>query len=155
MKSPMTVPKIAAAALLLLFAGHASAICKWKDADGRTHYTDAPPPGVKCEGTIKTQPPISTGTATPAAPQSYQEKDMEFRKRRLEKQEAEQKAEQEKQQAEAKRQNCESAKSRVAGLSAGGRVGRYDAKGQIYYLGDDDIARELAEARKQADQACK
>lgn len=155
MKSPMTISKFVTAAVFLLFASHASAICKWKDASGRTQYSDAPPPGVQCEGTIKAQPPISSGAAKPNTPQSYQEKDMEFRKRRLEKQEAEQKAEQEKQQEENKRLNCESAKNRVAGLSRGGRVARYDANGQIYYLGDDDIAKELAEARKQAEQACK
>ena len=155
MKSPVTVSKLITAAMFLLFASHASAICKWKDANGRTQYSDAPPAGVQCEGTIKAQPPISSGAAKPATPQSYQEKDMEFRKRRLEKQEAEQKAEQEKQQVAAKQQNCEAAKNRVTGLTRGGRVARYDSNGQLYYLGDDDIARELAEARKQADQACK
>jgi len=149
-----TGPKLLGAMLLMLCAGHASAICKWKDADGRTQYSDAPPPGGRCEGNIKVQPPISSGTA-PAVPQSYQEKDMEFRKRRVEKQEAEKKVEQEKADAETKRKNCESAQNRVAGLARGGRIARYDANGQIYYLGDDDVARELADARKQAEQMCK
>lgn len=143
-----------AAALLCLHASQAFAICKWKDANGRTQYSDAPPAGVQCEGTIKAPPPISSGP-TAAAPKSYQEKEMEFRKRRVEKQEAEQKAEQEKQAVEAKKQNCEAAKSRVAGLSRGGRVGRYDANGQLFYLSDEQIARELADAQKQADQICK
>jgi len=144
-----------AAALLCLSASHAFAICKWKDASGRTQYSDAPPPGVQCEGTIKAPPPMNSTGAKPAAPQSYQEKEMEFRKRRVEKQEAEKKAEQEKQAAEAKAQNCEAAKSRVAGLSRGGRVGRYDANGQLYYLSDEQIAKELADAQKQAEQICK
>lgn len=143
-----------AAALLFLSASHAFAICKWKDANGRTQYSDAPPAGVQCEGTIKAPPPSSSGAA-PAAPQSYQEKEMEFRKRRVEKQEAEQKAEKEKQAAEAKAQNCEASKSRVLGLSRGGRVGRYDANGQLYYLSDEQIAKELSDAQKQADQICK
>lgn len=156
MMSRPLVSRTLAAVALALVATHASAICKWKDANGRMQYSDAPPPGVQCEGTIKAQPPISTSTEAPAAgPKSYQEKEMEFRKRRVEKQEAEQKAEQEKQQQDAKRQNCEVAKNRVTGLSRGGRVSRYDANGQLYYLGDADIERELAEARKQAEQACK
>lgn len=143
-----------AAALLCLSASHAFAICKWKDANGRTQYSDAPPAGVQCEGTIKAPPPMNSGAA-PAAPQSYQEKEMEFRKRRVEKQEAEKKADQEKQAADAKQQNCEAAKNRVLGLQRGGRVGRYDANGQIYYLSDEQIAKELSDAQKQADQICK
>lgn len=144
-----------AAALLCLSASHAFAICKWKDANGRTQYSDAPPAGVQCEGTIKAPPPVNSGNAKPAPAQSYQEKEMEFRKRRVEKQEAEQKAEKEKQAADARMQNCEAAKSRVMGLSRGGRVGRYDANGQLYYLSDEQIAKELADAQKQADQICK
>ncbi|MEO8039108.1 MAG: DUF4124 domain-containing protein [Betaproteobacteria bacterium] len=150
----MTGLKLLGAALLVLCAGHASAICKWKDAKGGTQYSDAPPPGIECMDTIRAQPPISSGTS-PAAPKSYQEKDMEFRKRRVEKQEAEKKAEQEKANEDAKRKNCEAAQARVAGLSRGGRVARYDSNGQVYYLGDDDIARELDAARKQAEQLCK
>jgi hypothetical protein len=154
MKPSAIVSKLITASMFLLFASHAAAICKWKDADGRTQYADAPPPGIRCDGTINAPPPSAAGTAR-AAPPSYQEKEMEFRKRRVEKQEAEKKAGQEKDRADAKRENCEAAKNRVTGLSRGGRVSRYDANGQLYYLGDDDIARELAEAQKQADQACK
>ncbi len=80
---------------------------------------------------------------------------MEFRKRRVEKQEADKKAQEEKQNADAKRLNCESARNRVAGLSTGGRVARFDANGQRYYLGDDELAKELADAKKQADEVCK
>lgn len=143
-----------ATVLLLFSAGQALAICKWKDANGRTQYSDAPPPGVQCEGTIKAPPPASSGAA-PAAPQSYQEKEMEFRKRRVEKQEAEKKALEDKQNEDAKRQNCENARNRAAGLAAGGRVARFDANGQRYYLGEEELAKELAEAKRQAEQACK
>ena len=84
-------------AVLALSAGASSAeIFRWKDANGRTQYSDAPPPGVKCEGTISRPP--STSTASPAGggdaaagPKSYQEKEMEFRKRRLDQQEAQKK----------------------------------------------------------------
>lgn len=157
MKPQVNLVNILAAVLLMLFASHASAICKWKDANGRVQYADAPPPGVQCEGTIKAQPPISGAAPanTKAAPPSYQEKEMEFRKRRVEQEEAAKKAEKEKQQDDLKRQNCQAAKNQVMGLSRGGRVSRYDANGQLYYLSDNDIARELAEARKQEEQLCK
>lgn len=131
-------------------------ICRWKDASGRTQYSDAPPPGVKCVGTVRPLPATGTpGTASGAAPKSYQEREMDFRKRRLDKLEAEQKAKQEKEQAEAKKAFCENARARVTGLQRGGRVARYDSSGQITYLDDEAIARELADAQKLADEACR
>lgn len=148
-------------AVLALSAGASSAeICRWKDANGRTQYSDIPPPGVKCEGRISRPP--STPAASPAVggdaaagPKSYQEKEMEFRKRRLDQQEAQKKAQQEKEQLAAKKATCESARNRVAGLQFGGRVAKYDSKGEIMFLDEADIARELAEAQRTAEQACR
>lgn len=144
--------------LSCVFAAPAGAeICRWKDAAGRTQYSDSPPPGVKCEGTVRKPPPAAAGAAGggAAAPQSYQEKEMEFRKRRQEKIDAELKAQQEKEKDSVKRTNCENAKARLAGLQRGGRITRYDASGQISYLSDEEIAKETADARKVVDQACK
>lgn len=148
-------------AVLALSAGVASAeICRWKDANGRTQYSDSPPPGAKCEGTIRATPSTSApaapaGGEAAVGPKSYQEKEMEFRKRRLDKQEAEKKAQQEKDQLAAKKAACDSARSRVAGLQRGGRVAKYDANGQIMFLEEADIAKELADAQRTADQSCR
>jgi hypothetical protein len=147
-------------AVLALSAGVASAdICRWKDANGRTQYSDSPPPGAKCEGTVRapaTAPAAApAGAGETATPKTYQEKEMEFRKRRLDKQEAEKKAQQEKEQVAAKKATCDSARSRVAGLQHGGRVAKYDANGQIIFLDEADIAREIADARRTAEQACR
>jgi hypothetical protein len=144
-------------AVLALAAGSVSAeICKYKDANGRTQYSDNPPPGVKCEGTIRSAPSAPSGVGDASAgPKSYQEREMEFRKRRLDKEEAEKKAQIEKDQQAAKKATCESARSRVLGLQRGGRVAKYDAQGQIMFLDDAEIAREIADAQRTADQACK
>lgn len=80
---------------------------------------------------------------------------MDFRKRRLDKLEAEQKAKQDKEQADAKRAMCENARARVMGLQRGGRVARYDSSGQIQYLDEEAIAKEVADAQRMADEACK
>lgn len=143
--------------LTLAFAASAEAqICRWKDAAGKTHYADSPPPGVECEGRVRPPPrPTAAAPAAGGAPSSYQEKEMEFRKRRQEKLEAEQKAQQEKELAEQNKAACEQARNRVAGLQRGGRVARYDASGQINYLGEEEIARELAEARRALKEVCK
>ena len=130
-------------------------ICRWKDANGRTQYSDAPPPGVQCIGTVKPGGAPSGAAGTAAAPKSIQEREMDFRKRRLDKLEAEQKAKQDKEQSDAKRAMCENARARVMGLQRGGRVARYDSSGQIQYLDEEAIAKEVADAQRMADEACK
>lgn len=131
-------------------------ICRWKDANGRTQYGDTPPPGVTCEGKVRAPkraaPPAAS--AEGGGPKSYQEKEMEFRKRRQEKSEAAKKQAEERDMAEQKKAACESARSRVAGLQAGGRVARYDANGEIHYLEDGEIAKELAAAQQAVKEAC-
>lgn len=158
----MTVARIFLLLLSLAVSAAAEAqICRWKDASGKVHYADSPPPGVQCEGTVKAPRPAASPSApagagaAAAGPKSYQEKEMEFRKRRQEKQEAEQKAQQEKENAQQAKAACEAARNRVAGLQRGGRVAKYDASGQINYLGDEDIARELADAQRAVKDACK
>jgi hypothetical protein len=145
--------------LTLAFAASAEAqICRWKDAAGKTHYADSPPPGVQCEGTVRAPARTAPSAAAPAAggaPSSYQEKEMEFRKRRQEKLEAEQKSQKEKELAEQNKAACEQARNRVAGLQRGGRIARYDSSGQINYLGEEEIARELAEAQRALKDICK
>ena len=145
------------AAAALCIALPASAICKWKDENGRVQYSDNPPPGVRCDGTVSVPPPVSSGSPAAARPQSLspQEQEMEFRKRRLEREEADKKAQKEREVSDAKRQNCEAARAQAAGLTSGGRVVRYDANGQRMFLSDEEIAAELARAQKQVDQYCK
>jgi hypothetical protein len=111
--------------------------------------------GVQCIGTVKPGGAPSGAAGTVAAPKSIQEREMDFRKRRLDKLEAEQKAKQDKEQADAKRAMCENARARVMGLQRGGRVARYDSSGQIQYLDEEAIAKEVADAQRMADEACK
>lgn len=142
---------------LALATGAEAQICRWKDAAGKTHYSDAPPPGIQCEGSVKAPKPSPSGGSPSAGgtSSSYQEKEMEFRKRRQEKLEAEQKAQKEKEIAEQNKAACEQARNRISGLQRGGRAARYDASGQINYLSEEEIARELAEAQRALKDICK
>lgn len=146
---------VAAAAIMLGFAPHALAICKWIDADGRVQYANNPPQGVRCESTISARPPISSSSTAKPPPRTVQEQEMEFRKRRLERGEAEKKADKVREETEAKRKSCEEARARAAGLATGGRMARYDANGERRFLSDEEITAEIAAARKQADLLCK
>lgn len=164
----MTVLRIVVSlALAVAVSAPASAgICRWKDASGKTQYSDNPPPGVQCEGTVRAPKPgtpapapaaagATAGTPKSTAGKSAQELEMEFRKRRTDKQDAEKKAQQEKEQAEMKRVACENARTRLAGLQRGGRVAKYDASGQLVYLDEAQIAQELADVKRAEAEACK
>jgi hypothetical protein len=130
-------------------------ICRWKDASG-VHYSDNPPPGVQCEGTVKAPVTSPTPSTAPAgAGKDYQAQDLEFKQRRLEKDEAAKKAAQERQQAEERQRACAEWKARAVGLKTGGRVVRYGADGERAFLSDEEIGRELANAERQAAEWCK
>ena len=155
-----------ALALLLAAAPGWAAVYKWVDQDGKVHYSDQPPPETaKKQDVLKARRAPSTPPAPPAAeegdkaaakgPKTPAEQEMEFRKRRLEAAEAEAKRQQEAQANEEKKRNCAQARSRLTALETGGRVTRYGPNGEQLYLSDDEMARELGEARRVADSWCK
>ena len=141
---------------------------KWVDETGKVHYSDQPPPAnARQQKTIQPKvTPQSTATP-PAAPadgqaaqpanraKSASELEMEFRKRRTETAEADAKRQQEAQAAADKQRNCEAAKSRIAVLQTGGRITKASPTGEQIYLGENEVAAELIEARKVADSWCK
>jgi len=157
--------KLLTLALLLSMLPAWGAVYKWVDESGRVHYTDQPPPGgAKRQETVTTRKPATAPTATtPGAdgekaaatgPKSVADQEMEFRKRRLEAAEAEAKRQKEAEAAEEKKRNCSQARNRLASLENGGRVSKYGPNGEIIYLSDAEIAREVSEARKVADSWC-
>jgi hypothetical protein len=149
----------------LLQAGTAAAdTYKWTDKDGKVHYSDQPPPPeAKQSATVKTRKPAATAApaadggapAAAPAPKSYVEEEAEFRKRKVEaaeKQAAEAKAAEE---AAVKKRNCEQAQGQVAAFQNGGRITRTSPTGEVDYLGDAEIARELERAKQLANAWCK
>jgi hypothetical protein len=133
---------------------------KWTDENGKVHYSDQPPPGdVKKSETVKAPPAPPTSAVAGAKPSATAktpaEQEMEFRKRRLEAAEAEAKAQKEADAAAEKKLNCERATAQVASLQRGGRISHPGPNGEQIYLNDDEIAKELVNARKTADSWCK
>jgi hypothetical protein len=148
-------------ALCLLVLPAWAGLYKWTDENGKVHYSDQPPPGdVKKSETVKQPKPAAAGPAVAgakpsAAPKTPAEQEMEFRRRRLEAAEAEAKAKKEAEASEEKKRNCERANAQVASLQRGGRITRPGPNGEQTYLSDDEIAKELVNARKAADSWCK
>jgi hypothetical protein len=134
---------------------------KWTDDNGKVHYSDQPPPGdAKQSQTIKevksaVPAPNGAGAEPAATAKTPTEQEMEFRKRRLDAAEAEAKAKKEAEATEEKKRNCERANAQVASLQRGGRITRPGPNGEQVYMSDEEIAKELGNARKVADGWCK
>ena len=154
-------------ALAAVAAGtaHAQAY-RWVDKDGHVGYGDTPPPGAKTTPLRDVAPADTSAPAAPAAdanagketkqgPLTPAEKELEFRRRMKEAQEAAAKADKERQEAEAKKANCEGAQQSLQTLESGQRITRIDSNGERYYISDDQRAQDTARAREAVSQWCK
>jgi hypothetical protein len=97
-------------------------------------------------------PAVQPSTAGKAAPTAA-EKDADFRKRQLESGKARDKEANAAQEAAQKKQNCSMAQDAVRTLEQG-RVRRLDAKGEFVYLDDNQLAQEMARAKKSVAEWC-
>lgn len=134
-----------------------AALNKWVDANGKVHYSDQPPPAnVKAE-TLRTAPPANepakTGSA-PAAPKTLAEREAELKKAQQAKKEAAEKAAQEQAKADDKKANCAAAQQNLKILQSGTRLMDIDAKGERYYLSDEQHQQRTATAQQDVDKWC-
>ena len=157
----------------LAAAPHASAQYQWRDANGRMVYSDLPPPASVPPSAVQRAPARQTPAVAPggsgvtaseprpggtpaaggAAP-SIAEQEMAFRKRRLERAEAERKATQA--QAEARRAAaaCEFARAQVRTLESGMRVARVNEGGEREVIDEATRASQLDGARRSMREHC-
>ena len=143
---------------LLLSSVAAAQQYKWVDQNGKTQYGDTPPPGVKAQ---RLKAPSGPAPAPSAAAKSDKGAKTEkpltpeaaYRKRQDEAQKDAEKQAQADQEAANKRDNCARAQEGLRSLESG-RVTRTDAKGERYYLDDEQIAKEQARARQIVQQNC-
>ena len=166
----------------IVLAGFASAPSEaqwaWKDANGRTVYSDRPPPPDIKAGSIVRQPntqalanpapasgPLDDAAkpadakgsdAKPAsnAPKTIAEREMEFRKRQQERAESEKKAAEEQTKSAAKTAECDRARGYMRSLEDGVRIQRTDASGNREFLDDAQRAAEVERTRKIIQSTC-
>lgn len=178
-KSPYRVwTPLAVAAFVAVASCPAAAQWAWKDDNGRTVYSDRPPPASVNTDRIVRQPPnkqtvlppsvsgadsaprptadakATAPAAAPAAPKSLAEQEMEFRKRQQERADAEKKAQDEQTKLAAKAADCERAKGYLRAVEGGERITRTDAAGNREYLDDAQRAAEAERTRKLVQATC-
>ena len=152
-----------AVALLLcgLFSTASAQVYQWKDANGKTVYSDKPPAGKSVS--IKQAPPSSdnigelpseTKAGEPKGPKSLAERDLDFRKRQKENQEQAEKARNEQRQANQRSEYCDNNQRYLKTLESGERIATRDDKGERNYLDDAQREQEIAKTRQALSQ-CK
>jgi hypothetical protein len=132
----------ALAAALLAFAGAAHAqMYKCVDEKGIAYYGDYPRAGCK-RVSIKPIPSLS-GKDASGATIDYRMQDAEFRRRQVERAQAEQEAK------EDLARQCGPLRAEAGRLMSGGRViARVTDNGEVIYVDDDARDRRLAELRQ-------
>ncbi|MCX7136336.1 MAG: DUF4124 domain-containing protein [Proteobacteria bacterium] len=97
-----------------------------------------------------------SGGASAPAPKTIEAQDVEFKKRVLERQEAETKAAQEKEKAGDFERNCIEARAQLKAVEDGMRMERIDpATGERIQFGDSERAEEADRQRRAVAQWCK
>ena len=126
-------------------------VYKWVDEKGVTHYGERPPEGKKAqqvEQRLATPGPAPGKSTQP----SWKDKDLEFRSRRVESQQAEAKQQQ---RDAAQRQACNQARDHLAQMKMARGVYRLDEKGERVYQSDEERNTSTAELEQLVAQRCR
>ncbi|HXS52254.1 MAG TPA: DUF4124 domain-containing protein [Usitatibacter sp.] len=126
---------------------------KYVDKDGKTVYSDTPPPGADAKPVHVV--PSSGGGGGATAPKPAATLDKELEKGRALAKDREKKAEIEEKNAKIAEQKCEQARQNLRTYTDGGRLFKYDAKGEREFLSDEEIEAARVAAQKDVDESCK
>jgi hypothetical protein len=125
---------------------------KYVDKNGKTVYTDQPPP----EADPKAMRIPSAATGSTAAPgKTYVQQDKDQQKGREKVSEGAKKADEAAARAKEAEQRCIDSRSAYEVYAQGGRIARVNEKGEREYMGDEQIDAAREKARAQMEQDCK
>ncbi len=128
---------------------------KWVDAQGKTHYSDQPASGsVKSEKKLEipNQPSVS---ALPENAKTWQDKELDYKKRQASAAEREVKKQKDAEEAKTKNENCDRAKEDLSRLENIAPVYTFDEKTGRSYLNEAQRTAAIANARKSIMEWCK
>jgi hypothetical protein len=130
-------------------------IYKWVDENGVTHYTATPPTGAKGR-VIKTPPrtpAADTANGTPA-PKTWQEQEIEFRRRRVEAEEAGRKEKVNAEREMARRRSCAGVRADLEHLRMQRPIVRIDERGERRYIEDKERAELIRKTEQLLQKDC-
>ena len=145
-------------ALLLLTSSAFAQVMECIDAKGTKTIAQFCPPGTVKENKLMkggAGPGPASGGTSAAPAKSIAERDADFKKRALERQEAEKKSAKSEQETKEAERSCLDARGQLRALQDGQRISRTDPKtGERIVLEDKDRPGEIASAQKLVDQWC-
>ena len=137
--------------MLALLVPASAQVYKWVDEEGKTHYGERPPQR-------KTAKEVEQRLANPGAPPGkaaapdWKEKELEFRGRRIEAEQAETKR---RQQETANRQACNQARDHVAQMKTARRMYRLNEKGERVYQSAEEHQAAIAQLERLVSERCR
>lgn len=143
----------ALAVIALLVATAAGAqVYEWKDAQGKTHYSDKPPVGTSA---VKKSAAPESSAPSSSAQKTTADRELEFRKRQKEAQENADKTNKEQASRANLKESCDNAHRMLALLGSGERIALRDGQGERYYMDDAQRQQETDKARQFIQANCK
>jgi len=139
---------------LLLASPVGAQVYSWRDASGKIHYGDTPPPGSNQARRV-TGAPLHDGSGSDAARKAQLEKELDQRKEKLDSGGARTEKDKERAEAEERRRQCQKAQGQLEALESGVIRFTVDDKGERVALDGPAREKALADARKAVESWCK
>lgn len=141
------------AVVALLAATAASAqVYEWKDAQGKTHYSDKPPVG---KSAVQKMSESESPATSSSAQKTIADREQEFRKRQKDAQESADKTSKEQTASAERKAACDNAHRSLEMLESGERIALRDNQGARYYMDDDQRQQETTKTRQFIQANCK
>lgn len=121
---------------------------KYVDKDGKTVYSDQPPVNTDSKQ-------IAPPSAPAAASKSFLERDKELEKTRTENREKAKKSEETAKRGQEDQERCAQARTIFQTYTDGGRIYKYNDKGERTFMEENEIDAAREKARRDVDEACK
>jgi hypothetical protein len=138
---------------LLLPLTVAAQVYSWKDANGKIHYSDQPPPQQGVKSRVLNIDKSDEASTAPAV-KSSAEKRLDANQQDKEKKDAAAKAAKEKAEDEQRQRDCERARLQLQGVESGQIRYRMGPSGEREALDDSARQAELDNARKAVEASC-
>ena len=148
--------------LLLPMHSQAADVYKWKDAEGKVRYSDAPPSGktpyelLSGKKAAPARDQVSDESAAAANNKSGKpvDKELDARKHKAEADNLQKKEQEKLDQKKIREDNCKTAKANLQNYKQGGRMYKVDENGERQYLDEKDISSSLEKANQEVEQWC-
>jgi len=128
----------------------ANSVYKWTDEEGNTHFGDRQPTGRNAESVSIRTGKSGNGSASSSAQQQLKE----LEERQAEEDAGEEQSAQEQARQQQRQRNCETARSNLNILQAGGRIQTQGEDGERRYLDEEEIEQKRQQFQEIADDNC-